>query len=75
MAELAQKLEGYDVVVVNSAWWDLKPWGEKNFDFCGRNWTADCESRRGRSRASRSPRVDTGIAGCSRDYERRDEGV
>ena len=43
VAELAQKLEGYDVVVASSAWWDLKPWGEKNFDFCGRNWTADCE--------------------------------
>ena len=43
VAELAQKLEGYDVVVVNSAWWDLKPWREKNFDECGRNWTADCE--------------------------------
>ena len=25
VAELAQKLDGYDVVVVNSAWWDLKP--------------------------------------------------
>lgn len=44
MADLAKDLKGYDLVVFNSGWWDLKPWNEtkRGYVACGDDWTAAC---------------------------------
>ncbi len=43
IADLLNK-EKYDLVIINSGWWDLKSWGEKDrgYDKCGEKWGGDC---------------------------------
>ena len=36
------KKDKVDIVVMNSGWWDLKDWGEKDYDECGEDWEDDC---------------------------------
>ncbi len=46
MQSLINELKNYDLVVVNSAWWDLKEWkeSERGYEYCGDNWNGDCAS-------------------------------
>ena len=44
MDDIAAKVkkDKVDIVVMNSGWWDLKGWGEKDYDDCGEDWEDDC---------------------------------
>ena len=44
MDDIAAKVkkDKVDIVVMNSGWWDLKDWGEKDYDECGEDWEDDC---------------------------------
>ena len=49
MADLAKRLKGYDLIVFNSGWWELKDWSqgsggpaeaERGYVNCGDKWTS-----------------------------------
>ncbi|KAH8059535.1 hypothetical protein JL721_9274 [Aureococcus anophagefferens] len=67
MDDIAAKVkkDKVDIVVMNSGWWDLKGWGEKDYDDCGEDWEDDCGDAYERDAARFDP---TSI--CARDVKK-----
>ena len=78
--ELAK--EKYDLVIINSGWWDLKSWGEKDrgYDKCGEKFDGNCQKAYERDVQAVVDNLFDGRAGvfressCCGDYKSKADG-